>query len=357
VGALGHLVAVSARSEERAAAVVAGARRYSGFALPTVLVILATGVLTAIPEFRSVGDIVSTGYGRTLLIKSGLIGVALLFALTARLRALPTNPHQRVALLRRLTIAEATTLVAVLIAAAVLANAAPPRAPAAARASSVLLGPPPVAGRTLRLADFAGQLVVGLTAGARELQFTVFAPGYQAPAGLALTAEARLPDGASRDLFPRPCGIGCFSIAFPLKRGVTLLTAHASSSKWSGGDVRFAIPWPLGPEHPALIHRVIQVIRVIRSLTFTERVTIPFGRQGPPVNHSLSGARFNEIDPLGAPGVDVRSLGARNGLQELAFIYTLGGSNIWYRIWVDRSYRLRRELIVGEQGRIYRAFR
>ena len=77
--------------------------------------------------------------------------------------------------------AEATTVLAVLIAAAVLVNAAPPRAPAAAQASSALLGPPPVTGPTLRLADFAGQLVVGLTAGARELQFKVLAPGLSGP--------------------------------------------------------------------------------------------------------------------------------------------------------------------------------
>jgi copper transport protein len=354
-GALAHLVVIARGAEERRPAFLAGAGRYSRFALPTVLVILATGVLTAIPEFRSVRELVTTGYGRTLLVKSGLIGVALLFALTARLRVRSASPPQRL-LLRRLTMAEGTTVVAVLIAAAVLVNAAPPRAPTAGQASSALLGPPSLAGPTLRLADLAGQLVVGLTAGARQLQFTVFPPAYQAAGQLTLTGEARQPNGTSRDLFSRACGSGCFSIAFPLQWGVTVVRAHASSSKWSGGDVRFAIPWPLGPEHPTVIHRVIHVMRAIRSLTFTERVTLPFGNPQTPVTHSLSGPRFNEIDPLGAPGVDVRSLGARNGLREFAFIYTLGGSNIWYRIWVDRRYRLRRELIVGEQGRIYRTF-
>src|SRR5207244_471020 len=131
--------------------------------------IMATGVLTAIPEFRSVRAVVTSGYGQTLLIKSALIGVALLLALTARTRALPANPHPRVSLLRRLTVAEATTLAAVLVVAAILVNAAPPRGPAAARASTAALGPPPVAGPAVRLADLAGQLVVGLTAGAREL--------------------------------------------------------------------------------------------------------------------------------------------------------------------------------------------
>jgi hypothetical protein len=61
VGALAHLVVIAARAEERRSAFVAGARRYSRFALPTVLVILATRVMTAIPEFRSLGEVVSTG--------------------------------------------------------------------------------------------------------------------------------------------------------------------------------------------------------------------------------------------------------------------------------------------------------
>jgi copper transport protein len=356
VGALAHLVVIAVRGEERRSALVAGARRYSRFALPTVLVILATGVLTAIPEFRSVGEVVSTGYGRTLLIKSALIAVALLLAVTARRRALPANPPRRLALLRRLTMAEATTVLAVLIAAAVLVNAAPPRAPAAAQASTALLGPPPVAGPTVQLADLAGQLVVGLTAGAQELQFTVFPPAYQAAGDLSLTADAREPDGSSRNLFARPCGNGCFAVGFPLHPGFTVVTVHASSSKWTGGDVRFAVPWPLGPEQPAVISRVVGAMQALRSLTFTERVTIAYGSPQPPTTQSLNGQRYMQIDPFGAGGEDVHSLGTRSGLSEFAFVYTLGGSNIWYRIWVDRRYRLRQELIVGEQGRIVRTF-
>jgi len=355
-GALAHLVMIARGAEERRSAFLAGAGRYSRFALPTVLVILTTGVLTAIPEFRSVGELVTTGYGRTLLVKSGLIGVALLFALTARLRVRSASPPPRL-LLRRLTMAEGTTVVAVLIAAAVLVNAAPPRAPTAAQVSSALLGPPSLAGPTLRLADLAGQLVVGLTAGARQLQFTVFPPAYQAAGELRLTAKARQPDGASRELLPRGCGDGCFSAPFGLRRGVTVVTARASSSKWHGGEGRFAIQWPLSEEQPTLIRRVMHAMQALRSLTFTEWVTIAYGAPQPGVTRSLSGQRFVQIDNLGAPGVDVRSLGVRDRLREFAFIYTLGGSKIWYRIWIDRSYRLRRELIVGEQGRILRTFR
>ena len=356
LGALAHLVLIAARADAPRVALVEGARRYSRFALPTVLVVMATGVLTAIPEFRSIGAVVSSGYGQTLLVKSALIGVALLLALVARQRALPANPHPRLWLLRRLTLAEATTLAVVLVVAAVLVNAAPPRAtPQASAASSAALGPPPVAGPALRLAELAGQLVVGVTAGQKELQFTVLPPGTQPAGKLKLTADARRPDGSSADLYPRPCGSGCFSIRFALKPGTTQLKAKVSSSQWKGGVARFAIPWPLAPERPALVRRVAATMRALPSLTLTEQVSSGFGSKTAPAAYSLSGRQFMQSEVFGGGAVDVRSLGRRNGLSELAFAFP--GSNIWYRIWVDRRYRLRRELIIDPGHRIYRTFR
>ncbi len=96
-------------------------------------------------------------------------------------------------------------------------------------------------------------------------------------------------------------------------------------------------------------------------MTLTEQVTIGYGSVQPPAIHSLSGRQFMRTDVLGGSAVDVRSLGVRNGFTELAF--TVPGSNngsssnTWYRIWIDRHYRLRRELLVGQEGRILRTFR
>ena len=53
-GALAHLVMIAARGDRPRAVLVQGVRRYSRYALPTVLLVLATGILTAIPEFRAV---------------------------------------------------------------------------------------------------------------------------------------------------------------------------------------------------------------------------------------------------------------------------------------------------------------
>lgn len=146
LGALAHLVLLFVRRKVPRQALVDGGRQYSRLALPTVLVILLTGVLTAIPEFRSVGAVVSSGYGRTLLVKAGLIAVGLMLALAARQRALPSNREPRLALLRRFTLFEGTALAAALAVAAVLANAAPPRTAAANSLALAALGPPAVAG-------------------------------------------------------------------------------------------------------------------------------------------------------------------------------------------------------------------
>ncbi len=354
LGALAHLVLIVARGPDARPALVESTRRYSRLALPTVLVVLASGVLTAIPEFRSVSAVVSSGYGQTLLVKAALIGAALLLALAARQRALVGNPTLRLPLLRRLTLIEASTLTIVLVVAAVLVNAAPPRAPAAARAAGAALGPPPVAGPAVQLAELAGQLVVGLTAGERELQFTVVPPGTQPAGKLTLTADARRPDGRAVDLFPRPCGASCFSIEFPLRRGVTTVTANVSSSLWKGGQVRFAVPWPLPAEQPALVTRIAKAMRAVPKLAVTERVTSGPGSGAPAATYGLSGRQFMQTEVFGGCAVDVRPLARSGGLTEVAFAFP--GSQIWYRVWIDGQYRLHREMILDPGHRIARTF-
>ena len=353
LGALAHLVLIVARAPEPRPALVDSTRRYSRLALPTVLVVLASGVLTAIPEFRSVSAVVSSGYGQMLLIKAALVGVALLVALGVRTRALGGNPTLRLPLLRRLTLIEASTLVVVLVVAAVLVNAAPPRVPAAAQAATAL-GPPPVAGPAVQLAELAGQLVIGLTAGERELQFTVVPPGTQPPGTLKLTADARRPDGSAVDLFPRSCGATCFSIQFPLRRGVTTVSAAISSSLWKGGQVRFAVPWPLPAEQPALVARIAKAMRAVPKLSLTEAVSSGPDSGTPAATYGLSGRQFMQTEVFAGGAVDVRPLAHKGGLTEVAFAFP--GSQIWYRVWIDRHYRLQRELILDPGHRIARTF-
>lgn len=350
-GALAHLVLALARTRQRLELFTSAVRAYSRLALPTVLIVIASGIVTAIPEFRNLGAVWGSSYGRTLLIKAGLIGVVLLVALAARTRALPANPHPRWPLLRRLTRAEAAALAGVLIAVAVLVNAAPPRSIAASALPQ--LGPPPL-GPAVRLADMAGQLVVGLAASDRELQFTIAPPSDQPKESVKLTADTVEPGGRPLDLFPRPCGPECFTIRYALKPGRNVITAHVESSVWRGGDARFVIPSPLSPEQPALLRRVAAAMRSLRTLRVTEAVTSGPGSGTPTAGYQLTGRQFMQTEEFGGGGVDVRVLGREGGLTELAF--ALPGSQIWYRMWIDRRYRLRREQILDPGHLIRRTF-
>ncbi len=353
LGALAHLVVLVRNSGARAT-LAKGAPRYARFALPTVLLIIASGVVTAIPEFRSVGAVFTSGYGRTLLLKALLIAVALILALAARRWALPANPHPRLPLLRRLTTAEASVLAAVLVVVAVLVNAAPPRGPAAAAGQAAQLGPPPVLGPSVQLADLAGQLGLALTAGAQELRFTVVPPGDQQPGSLKLTAGATRANGRVVDLNPSTCGSTCFVARFRPTPGTTVVRAHLSSSVWRGGTVSFAIPWPLPPERPALLRRVVAAMNAIPALTLNEAVTSGPGSAGRPTGYRLSGRAFIKTEVFAGGAVDVRPIGQNGGLTEIAF--ALPGSNIWYRVWVDRLFRVRRELILSPGHLIRRTF-
>jgi copper transport protein len=357
LGALAHLVIVVAarRAEGALATLAAGARRYAGLALVTTLIVVASGVGTALAEFGNLGELTSTGYGRTLLVKAGLVAVALGIALTARLRALPANPTLRLPLLRLLTRLEATTLAAVLVAAALLVNLAPPRSStASAAAVAPVLGPPPLEGPAVRLADLAGQLVVGMAASERELQFTIIAPGQAGAAVAKLRAEAEPAQGKSVDLYPRPCGEGCFVIRYRLT-GETTITAAASVPGWTGGKVQFTVPWPLKPPADAALRRVARTMKGVPRLLLTESVTSGPGSGGRPVGYTLRGKAFMATELYGGGAVDVREISRGDGLTQLAF--ALPGSNIWYRIWFDARDRLRREMIISPGHLIRRSFR
>lgn len=353
IGALAHLTLIAARSPDAGPMLVDGARRYSRFALPTVVVILVTGVVTAIAEFRSLGDLIGTSYGQTLLIKAGLVGLALLVALTARRRALPADPQPRFLLLRRLTAGEATALAVVLGAVAVLVNAAPPRTSAAA-AALPLLGPPPLAGHVVRVADLAGQLVVGLAASENELQFTIVPPSAQPQESVHLSAEALAPGGGSTDLYPRACGRECFTIRYHLRHGTTRIEAKLGSSVWTGGEAHFSVSVPLPAEQPQLLRRVVETTRRLRSLQLTETVTSGPGSGTQPTGFTLSGRAFLATELFGSGAVDVVPIAQIGGLTELSF--ALPSSNIWYRLWIDRRYRIRREQILSPGHLIRRSF-
>lgn len=351
VGALVHLVVVLWRLRVSSLGhfLRAAADRYAGMALVLVPPLVALGTITALAEFTRVSELTETTYGRVLLVKLTLVLAALAVALTARLRALRTNPP-RIARLRRFVSIEGGALVGVIVVTAVLVNIAPPRA---SGASGDLLGPPPVPSPAVRLAERTGELSLYLAAASDALRLEVRGPGDD-PINVELDLEGIDPRGEEFNLYPRACGPDCFTMDFDWSRGTTRLSATLSSDRWKAGAVDFAVPWPPRPGKRELLDRVVRAMRRQDQFTLQEAVTSTGGE--PPFRAlPVSGTYFASQELYAAGGaVDIGFLPAGRGLRSVSLY--LPGSDTWYRIWIDDRYRLQRELIINPGHRIERRF-
>jgi copper transport protein len=171
---LGGLVGVlllwwSAAARERVAALSVCVPRFSNVALGSVLVLAATGVGEALDHMPAVNALWETGYGRAILVKTGLLGGALLLASANLLRSRPGliasrrepdegEPAAR--LLRRLVSGEVAIVAGIVFAAAVLSSLPPPP-PAFALENSAIakVGPGRVA-QTISHAGYVLQVLV-----------------------------------------------------------------------------------------------------------------------------------------------------------------------------------------------------
>jgi copper transport protein len=115
-GMLAHLVLVFWRrhAQPPPQALHAAVWRYARLALWSVLLVLLSGAGAALAELTDVRELLTTTYGRVLLVKGAVVALALLFALVARLRALPQEPVLSLPLLRRLMRGEGVSLAVVL---------------------------------------------------------------------------------------------------------------------------------------------------------------------------------------------------------------------------------------------------
>ena len=162
-GLIGLLVLwTTVSAETRVAALSVTVPRFSNVALASVLVLAATGVGEAIEHMPAINALWETGYGQAILVKTGLLGGALLIASGNLLRSRPRliaagrrsdvgEPAAR--LLRGLVSGEIVVVTGIVFAAAVLSSLAPPP-PAFALENSALatVGP----GRVVQTIDRAG---------------------------------------------------------------------------------------------------------------------------------------------------------------------------------------------------------
>jgi copper transport protein len=169
-GLVGLLILWSAVSSRiRVAALAVCVPRFSNVAFGSVLVLAAAGVGEALNHLPAVNALWQTGFGQAILVKSGLLGGALLIASGNLLRSKPRLVASRqrtelgepaARLLRGLVSGEVVLVAGAVFAAAVLSSLAPPP-PAFALENSALarVGPGAVA-RTVGRAGYRLQLLV-----------------------------------------------------------------------------------------------------------------------------------------------------------------------------------------------------
>lgn len=315
-------------------------RRYARFAAPVVAVLAGTGMVAAYRLLPDLPALWTDGYGRIIVVKTGLFLAALLAAWSARVRALPSG---RQGLLQWLTAVEAGAVVAVLAVAAVLANAVPPT-PAVAAES--LLGPRPIDGPAVRTAGLAGALTVEIAAGDRRLDVAVVSPSGGVE-GTRVQLEARYPNGTRAELHPRPCGAGCYTQPLALPAGDTILEVVADAPEWTGGTLTAQLHWPPPVEEPTRFGDMIAAMRSVRAVRVVESVSsgaAGTGARPAAPSFELTGEEFIALMPYANGGVaEVR------GLPEdpEGFSFYLAGSNTYFAVRVDNRGRLVEQRMVN----------
>jgi copper transport protein len=154
-GLIGLVVLGLTAGSRRVASMVVVVPRFSRVALGSVLVLVASGTVVSFIRLPTLSSLWDTGYGQALLVKIGILLVALglaavnLLRTTPRLEAVRERPglgESTVSTLRRLVAGEAGLVVAAIFVAGVLSSLAPPpKALAGIGQVQATVGPGPVA--------------------------------------------------------------------------------------------------------------------------------------------------------------------------------------------------------------------
>ena len=113
--------------------------RFSEFAGPLVAVVVAAGVYMTFKRLPAVHDLWSVGYGKLLLVKLGLVGLALAWGAFHHVVVRPRLDRPAVARrLPRSLAGEAAVAVSILLLAAILVDAKPPSKPAPSRTAAIV---------------------------------------------------------------------------------------------------------------------------------------------------------------------------------------------------------------------------
>jgi copper transport protein len=253
IGGLASLVVALPHADSRVAA------RFSRLALASVALVAVTGVLRALSELSSVGQVFSTSYGRALIAKSALFVALIGIGYANRSRFL-TRRH----LLRRSGAAELVVAGILVVAIAVLTSVAPGRVLAAQHESAARetgSGPPPVPpGRALTIAGQLGSRGVALSvtpAGTKlASRVTVLGSSGDGVDGLEVLVAGH---STTR------CGFGCYATSIPEAGSVRVAVGHRSLS--------FALPPRPFRSGLAMLRRIGLRYLEAKTISFDERLS------------------------------------------------------------------------------------
>ncbi len=229
-------------------------RSFSNVAFVSVALLAATGVTSAFAELSSVGQLWSTGYGRVLIVKTGLLfGLATIGWLN-RYRLVP-----RLALdsLRRSVAVELALFAALVAAVALLTDLQPGRDRAARAAVVEAKAPPPAPATGMWVqARESGTFGVALAVQPPSAEVFVLGQDNLGVNGLAVDV-AGVP--------ARSCGAGCYRASFP--------SSSAGAVKVSVGGRVLVFQVPAATRRAgALVARATRAFRSLRSVEYVERL-------------------------------------------------------------------------------------
>jgi len=232
-------------------------RRFPPLALIAVALLGAASVPRAIAAFPSFASVVDTGYGRAVLVKTGVLAGVLSLAWFNRRRL------QRIGF-----VAELGLLAVVIGAVAVLTDLRPPARAAATTIAAAARRPLPPPLDAVVLAGEDDDVAVGLAAAPRGANVAVRVTTL-GPEGTGLDGfEVRIGGRASTR-----CGPGCYAATLPLPAPPRRIDVSLSGLGRRPATVPFTLPtrWPAPPAR-ALVARADRAFRSLRTLVIHEHL-------------------------------------------------------------------------------------
>jgi copper transport protein len=243
----GLLLLALSPAEERARL----GRRVRPLAIVGVALLVAAAIPRALKAFPAFADLFDTGYGRDVLVKTGLLVVVLGAAWLNRRRIRAAGVW-----------AELTLIAGVVVAVAILTDLRPPVA-RTARALAVQGPPPAPPPDAVVLAQEDDDLAVGLAASpsGRDLAIRVSVLGQDGRGVSGLRVSVAGADATA-------CGAGCYAASTALPAPPRRVPVTVGSRR-----LVFTLPerWP-APPAAQVVARAARVYRALRTLVIHERL-------------------------------------------------------------------------------------